>query len=70
MSVTTMRWYNPTSRAEEEVPAPMSRGNANVLLASATRTRLFICALRLTFLRRIKDTLASYSAIPTLRCLL
>ena len=29
----TMRWYNPTRRVEEEVPAPMSEAQAIELLS-------------------------------------
>ncbi len=28
----TMRWYNPKTRAEEEVPAPMSEAQAIEML--------------------------------------
>ena len=42
MSATTMRWYNPTSRAEEEVPAPISEAQAIEMLSGHPDSEQFI----------------------------
>jgi surfactin synthase thioesterase subunit len=38
----TMRWYNPTRRAEEEVPAPMSDAQAIEMLSGHSDSDVFI----------------------------
>ena len=38
----TMRWYNPTRRVEEEVPAPMSDAQAIELLSGHPQSDEFI----------------------------
>ena len=38
----TMRWYNPTRRVEEEVPAPMSEAQAIELLSGHPDSDEFI----------------------------
>jgi hypothetical protein len=38
----TMRWYNPTRRVEEEVPAPMSEAQALELLSGHPNSGEFI----------------------------
>jgi hypothetical protein len=38
----TMRWYNPTRRAEEEVPAPMSEAQAIEMLSGDENSDRFI----------------------------
>jgi hypothetical protein len=42
----TMRWYNPTRRFEEEVPAPMSDAQAIELLSGHPHSDEFIEAYR------------------------
>jgi hypothetical protein len=42
MSATTMRWYNPTRRVEEEVPAPMSEAQAIEMLSGHPDSEQFI----------------------------
>jgi hypothetical protein len=42
MSATTMRWYNPTSRVEEEVPAPISEAQAIEMLSGHPDSEQFI----------------------------
>ena len=42
MSATTMRWYNPTSRVEEEVPAPISEAQAIEMLSGHQDSEQFI----------------------------
>jgi hypothetical protein len=42
MSATTMRWYNPTRRVEEEVPAPMSEAQAIEMLSGDEDSDRFI----------------------------
>ena len=38
----TMRWYNPTRRVEEEVPAPMSEAQAIEMLSGHPDSEQFI----------------------------
>ncbi len=38
----TMRWYNPTTREEEEVPAPMSDAQAIEMLSGHSDSDAFI----------------------------
>jgi uncharacterized short protein YbdD (DUF466 family) len=38
----TMQWYNPTRRAEEEVPAPMSEAQAIEMLSGHPDSDWFI----------------------------
>jgi hypothetical protein len=38
----TMRWYNPTRRVEEEVPAPMSEAQAIEMLSGHLDSDRFI----------------------------
>ena len=38
----TMRWYNPTRRVEEEVPAPMSEAQAIAMLSGRPDSEQFI----------------------------
>ena len=38
----TMRWYNPTRRVEEEVPAPMSDAQAIEMLSGHSDSDRFI----------------------------
>jgi hypothetical protein len=38
----TMRWYNPKTRAEEEVPAPMSEAQAIEMLSGHPHSDRFI----------------------------
>jgi hypothetical protein len=38
----TMRWYNPTRRVEEEVPAPMSEAQAIEMLSGHPHSDEFI----------------------------
>jgi hypothetical protein len=38
----TMRWYNPTRRVEEEVPAPMSEAQAIGMLSGGPDSEWFI----------------------------
>jgi hypothetical protein len=42
MSATTMRWYNPTSRVEEEVSAPISEAQAIEMLSGHQDSEQFI----------------------------
>jgi hypothetical protein len=42
MSATTMQWYNPTRRVEEEVPAPMSEAQAIEMLSGHPDSEQFI----------------------------
>ena len=38
----TMRWYNPTRRVEEEVPAPMSEAQAIEMLSGHPDSEQFL----------------------------
>jgi hypothetical protein len=38
----TMRWYNPTRRVEEEIPAPMSEAQAIEMLSGHPDSEQFI----------------------------
>jgi hypothetical protein len=41
-----MRWYNPTRRADEEVPAPMSEAQAIEMLSGHPDSAWFIAVYR------------------------
>jgi hypothetical protein len=38
----TMRWYNPTLRVEEEVPAPVSEAQAIEILSGCPDSERFL----------------------------